>query len=83
MKKNYEPVRKLCPGDNVDEFDCGQTELNEFLQRHALINQKANSSQTYVCCTDAVVGYYSLVVGSVVHEVVPHRVQVAGRVRPY
>jgi len=75
MKKNYEPVRKLCPADSVDGFDCGQTELNEFLQRHALINQKANSSQTYVCCSsDAVVGYYSLVVGSVVHEAVPHRV---------
>jgi GNAT superfamily N-acetyltransferase len=42
--------------------------LNQFLQRFALVNQKANSAQTYVCCeyeTSTVVGFYSLVVGSV------------------
>lgn len=75
MKKTYGPVRKLFPTDNLDGFDCGQAVLNEFLQRHALVNQKANSSQTYVCCSsDLVVGYYSLAVGSVVHEAAPHRI---------
>jgi hypothetical protein len=40
--------------------------LNQFLQRFALVNQKANSAQTYVCCQgDAVVGFYTLAVGSV------------------
>jgi GNAT superfamily N-acetyltransferase len=62
----YEAIRKLEATDNVDSFDCGQTALNQFLQRFALINQKANSSQTYVCCkSGAVVGFYSLAVGSV------------------
>jgi GNAT superfamily N-acetyltransferase len=62
----YETIRKLEAADNVDSFDCGQTALNTFLQRFALINQKANSSQTYVCCKGgAVVGFYSLAVGSV------------------
>ncbi|GAU09733.1 GNAT family N-acetyltransferase [Desulfoplanes formicivorans] len=71
----YEPVRKLSASDNVNGFDCGQTALNLFLQRHALVNQKANSAQTYVCCREnVVVGYYSLAVGSVVHEVAPPRV---------
>ncbi len=62
----HEAVRKLKATDNVSSFDCGQPALNQFLQRFALISQKANSSQTYVCCTGgAVAGFYSLAVGSV------------------
>lgn len=64
----YESVRKLVPDDNVAAFDCGHPALNQFLQRFALVNQKANSAQTYVCCesgTGTVAGFYSLVVGSV------------------
>ena len=62
----YEPVRKLTAADAVDTFDCGQPALNQFLQRYALVNQRANSAQTYVCCKDGqVVGFYSLAVGSV------------------
>lgn len=64
----YEPVRKMAPEDNVASFDCDHPALNQFLQRFALVNQKANSAQTYVCCehgTSTVAGFYSLVVGSV------------------
>ena len=62
----YEPVRKLAASDDLDSFDCGQSALNQFLQRFALVNQKSNSAQTYVsCCSDAVVGFYSLTVGSI------------------
>jgi GNAT superfamily N-acetyltransferase len=65
----YESVRKLTTSDNVLAFDCGQPELNQFLQRYSLTNQKANSAQTYVCCKDgAVSGFYSLGVGSVEPE---------------
>ncbi len=64
--KSYEPLRKLAASDNTDAFDCGQAALNQFLQRFALANQKANSAQTYVCCKDgAIAAYYSLAVGSV------------------
>jgi len=64
----YESVRKLEPDDIVAAFDCGHPALNQFLQRFALVNLKANSAQTYVCCesgTGTVAGFYSLVVGSV------------------
>jgi len=62
----YEPVRKLVAADALESFDCGQPALNQFLQRFALTNQLANSAQTYVCCHNgAVVGFYSLAVGSV------------------
>ncbi len=66
MSNGYTPVRKLATLDQVDAFDCGENALNQFLQRYALVNQKANSAQTYVCCQgDMVVGFYSLAVGSV------------------
>jgi GNAT superfamily N-acetyltransferase len=75
MQIAYEPVRKLSATDTVSAFDCGRAALNLFLQRYALVNQKANSAQTYVCCCkDIVVGYYSLAVGSVVYEATPQRV---------
>lgn len=62
----YDPVRKLVDTDAVAQFDCGQPALNQFLGRFALSNQKANGAQTYVCChAGAVVGFYSLAVGSV------------------
>lgn len=71
----YTPVRKLAASDQVDAFDCGHVALNQFLQRYALVNQKANSAQTYVCCQDgAVVGFYSLAVGSVDAAAAPTRV---------
>lgn len=72
MTCTYSPVRKLLATDQVDAFDCGQVALNQFLQRYALVNQKANSTQTYVCCQgDVVLGFYSLAVGSVDLESVP------------
>lgn len=68
-------VRKLLAADQVDGFDCGQVALNQFLKRYALVNQKANSAQTYVCCLgDVVVGFYSLALGSVDAEAMPPRV---------
>lgn len=74
MSGDYSPVRKLAATDRVDAFDCGQPALNQFLQRYALANQKANSAQTYVCCHgDVVVAFYSLAVGSVDPGAAPSR----------
>jgi len=71
----YDPIHKLSAVDSVEFFDCNQLDLNQFLQRYALVNQKAESAQTYVCCKNGeVVGFYSLTVGSVEHEEAPHRV---------
>jgi len=72
LSNGYAPVRKLLATDQVDAFDCGQAALNQFLQRYALVSQKANSAQTYVCCQgDVVVGFYSLAVGSVDPQAAP------------
>ncbi|OQX07187.1 MAG: GNAT family N-acetyltransferase [Desulfobulbaceae bacterium A2] len=62
----YDSIRKLEVSDKVSGFDCGEPELNMFLQHFALINQKAHSTQTYACCQGGeVAGFYSLAVGSV------------------
>lgn len=75
MTTSYASVRKLTATDKTDAFDCGQVALNQFLQRYALVNQKANSAQTYVCCQgEEVVGFYSLAVGSVDALSAPPRV---------
>jgi GNAT superfamily N-acetyltransferase len=62
-------IEKLQRGHKIDEFDCGQEALNRFLIRHALQNQQAEASQTYVALADEkIVGYYTLVVGEVAFE---------------
>ncbi len=71
----FSQIAKLRASDLVDAFDCGNTALNQFLQRFAWLNQKANSAQTYVCCVGgAVAGFYSLSVGSVDVESAPARI---------
>lgn len=69
-------VQKLDAGHDLGAFDCGKEPLNRFLQRFALVNQRANSTQTYVVCREAkiVAGYYSLAVGAVEHAAAPERV---------
>ena len=75
MSGGYSPVRKLAATDRIDDFDCGQAALNQFLQRYALVNQKAGGAQTYVCCQgDVVVGFYSLAVSSADPHAAPARV---------
>lgn len=69
------PIQRLLPVHEVDGFDCGKEPLNGFLKRFALVNQRNDSAQTYVGCRGRrVVGYYSLAVGSVMHEIAPARV---------
>ena len=75
MSRHDAAIRKLVATDPLDAFDCGQPAPTQFLQRHALVNQKSHSAQTYVCCLDdAVAGFYSLSVGSVAPNAAPTRV---------
>jgi GNAT superfamily N-acetyltransferase len=59
-------VEKLTSDHRVKTFKSGKHALDLFLKRHALKNQAADSSQTYVVHRNGfVAGYYSLTVGSV------------------
>jgi GNAT superfamily N-acetyltransferase len=68
-------IEKLHRTHNVEQFTCGQPELDRFLIRHALQAQQSNSSQTYVALSDSeVVGFYTIVAGEVQHAQAPQRV---------
>jgi GNAT superfamily N-acetyltransferase len=68
-------IEKLHRTHAVEEFTCGQPELDRFLIRHALQAQQAGSALTYVALSDKIViGFYSLVVGEVRHADAPERV---------
>ena len=68
-------IEKLQRRLEVEEFTCGQPELDRFLIRHALQAQQANSSQTYVGLSDqTIIGYYTIVAGEVRHTDAPERV---------
>lgn len=67
-------IEKLHQQHQLEAFDCGNEELNRFLVRYALANQRANASQTYVALADGlVIGFYSLVVGEVEYDDAPER----------
>lgn len=69
-------IEKLSRHHAVDSFDCGQEALNRFLTRFAFTNQQANASQTYVgLADDAVIGFYTLVVGEVTYDDAPERLK--------
>ena len=69
-------VEPLSSAHRTEDFDCGKLELNEFLQRYALMNQGSGGARTYVVHRDqTIVGYYSLAAGSVEPEKAPKRVR--------
>jgi len=69
-------IEALAARHQLDGFDCGNHGLNRFLLLHALTNQRANSSRTYVALRgEQVVGFHTLVVGSVSPEQAPERVR--------
>ncbi len=71
-------VEKLSADHQVRDFKCGRNSLDLFLRSYALVNQRADSSQTYVVHQDGVVvGYYSLVFSSVKLEDAPVAIQAA------
>lgn len=58
----------------VGEFDCGNSELDVWLQRHALPSHKADLARTYLALDDiTVAGYVSLTTGSIRPEDAPKR----------
>lgn len=62
-------VEKLAAYHLIRDFKCGQHSLDLFIRKYALVNQRADSSQTYVVHLDNVVmGYYSLVFSSIRQE---------------
>lgn len=69
-------VAKLAVEHELDEFESGSEALDRFLKLHALQSERAGVAQTYVAVLGRrVVGYHTLVVGSVVYEGAPDRLK--------
>jgi GNAT superfamily N-acetyltransferase len=70
-----EPV-PLSDARRLDDFRCGEPELELWLKQRARKNQLEGASRTFVVCAgDEVVGYYALAAGAVLHEKVPGSVR--------
>jgi GNAT superfamily N-acetyltransferase len=57
---------------DLKAFECGETALNEWLNKHALKNQSRNNTRTFVLptiekCGGKVIGFYTLVVATLAH----------------
>lgn len=69
-------IEKLDRTHKVENFDCNEDTLNRFLRIHALGNQMAGSTQTYLGLSDdTVIGFYSLTVGQVLYSDAPERLR--------
>lgn len=68
-------IEKLQRTHAVEEFTCGQPDLDRFLIRHALQAQQMNSSQTYVGLSgQTIIGFYTIIAGEVRHADAPERI---------
>ena len=54
----------------LDEFDCGEVVLDEWLKRRATANQLSGASRTFVVADQVgrVYGYYAMAAGAVTHQ---------------
>ena len=72
---------KLTRTHDTDEFDCGVTDLTDWLRRWAYGNHQAGNASTYVAARgQRVVGYYALAACGVEKASAPERI-VKGGVR--
>lgn len=71
----FSSIRKLESQDDVDEFSCGQPDLDDWLKRFAFVNQRAGMATVFVTLSDdKVVGYYALASGGVERADAPDRI---------
>ena len=72
-------MRSPCPlqkGHDRSVFDCGKSELNDYLKRFARQTQEKDGAKTYVGLKDnCVIAYYSLVVGDVEWQDCPDEIR--------
>ena len=60
------PPEKLNSLHQIETFDSGNSQLDEWLKRRALRNESEGASRTYVLCDrQAVIAYYCLATGAI------------------
>lgn len=68
---NLQAPQLLTAAHGCGEFDCGEADLNAWLQHRALANQHSGASRTWVVVDtgNRVYGFYALTTGAVEHRV--------------
>jgi hypothetical protein len=71
-------IRRLEEFDGTEAFDCGDEPLNNYLRRHAWINQQKSSiGVTYVAVDEAapiaVLGYFTLATSGIPRDRLPKK----------
>ena len=71
------PPEPLTAAHRLDDFECGEAELDDWLKRRALPNQASGASRTFVVTDqDArVCAYYAMAAGAVSHQLATTRVR--------
>jgi len=70
------PVEALSDTHEVDQFDSGVAELDQWLRRSARVAAAAGTAATYLVCRGRrVVGFYALAMSSLGHEGAPSRLR--------
>jgi GNAT superfamily N-acetyltransferase len=66
------PPEPLTADHVLDDFVCGESNLDEWLKKRALKNQASGASRCFVIAEGrAVAGYYCLSAGAISHETAP------------
>ena len=73
---NPRPPEALNTHHILEEFDCGNDTLNEWLRRRAIKNEASGASRTYVVChQNHVIAFYTLATGVVQCRNAPGRIR--------
>ena len=73
MSSKLFPPEPLAMDHQLEDFSCGESSLDEWLRRRALINQTTGASRTFVVTSEGgkVLAYYALAAGAVSHKESP------------
>ena len=68
-------IERLTRSHDRNDFDCGETMLNSYIQRLAVQNDKQNIGRTFVAVEAGhtrILGYYTLAVGKITFANIPN-----------
>jgi GNAT superfamily N-acetyltransferase len=66
----FNPPEPLTASHRLDDFECGEASLDDWIKRRALANQSSGASRTFVVTDEEgnVRGYYAMAAGAVSHR---------------
>lgn len=69
---NLLPPILISSEHELNDFDSGESSLNEWLKKRALKNQASGGSRCFILCNGKkVIGYYTLSAGAIHHDTAP------------